>query len=42
MNTILAYPDDEVIVFDPAGEYAPVVEPAAAPAYASRRTPTRS
>lgn len=28
MNTILAYPDDEVIVFDPAGEYAPVVEPA--------------
>ena len=28
VNTILAYPDDEVIVFDPAGEYAPVVEPA--------------
>jgi hypothetical protein len=28
MNTILAYPNDEVIVFDPAGEYAPVVEPA--------------
>lgn len=28
MNTILAYPDDEVIIFDPAGEYAPVVEPA--------------
>ena len=28
MNTILAYPEDEVIVFDPAGEYAPVVEPA--------------
>lgn len=27
-NTILAYPDDEVIVFDPAGEYSPVVEPA--------------
>lgn len=26
-NTILAYPADEVIVFDPAGEYAPVVEP---------------
>lgn len=28
MNTILAYPDDEIIIFDPAGEYAPVVEPA--------------
>ncbi len=27
VNTILAYPDDQVIVFDPAGEYAPVVEP---------------
>ena len=25
-NTILAYPDDEIIVLDPAGEYAPVVE----------------
>ena len=25
-NTILAYPDDEVIILDPAGEYAPVVE----------------
>lgn len=24
-NTILAYPDDEVIILDPAGEYAPVV-----------------
>ena len=23
-NTILAYPEDEVIVFDPAGEYSPV------------------
>lgn len=27
-NTILAYPDDEIIIFDPAGEYAPVVDPA--------------
>ena len=27
-NTILAYPDDEIIVFDPAGEYSPVVAPA--------------
>lgn len=26
-NTILAYPDDEIIIFDPAGEYAPVVVP---------------
>ena len=26
-NTILAYPDDQVIIFDPAGEYAPVVLP---------------
>ena len=25
MNTILAYPNDEVIIFDPAGEYAPMV-----------------
>ena len=25
-NTILAYPDDEVIILDPAGEYAPLVE----------------
>ncbi len=25
-NTVLAYPDDEIIVLDPAGEYAPVVE----------------
>ena len=24
-NTILAYPDDEIIVLDPAGEYSPVV-----------------
>lgn len=24
-NTILAYPDDEVIILDPAGEYSPVV-----------------
>ncbi len=28
MNTILAYPDDEIIIFDPAGEYSPVVAPA--------------
>ncbi len=26
-NTILAYPDDQVIVFDPAGEYSSVVVP---------------
>ena len=26
-NTILAYPDDQVIIFDPAGEYSPVVVP---------------
>ena len=26
VNTILAYPDDEIIVLDPAGEYSPVVE----------------
>ena len=26
VNTVLAYPDDEVIVLDPAGEYSPVVE----------------
>lgn len=26
-NTILAYPEDQVIVFDPAGEYASVVVP---------------
>ena len=25
-NTILAYPDDEIIILDPAGEYSPVVE----------------
>lgn len=25
-NTILAYPEDEIIVLDPAGEYSPVVE----------------
>ena len=25
-NTILAHPDDEIIILDPAGEYAPVVE----------------
>lgn len=25
-NTILAYPDDEIIVLDPAGEYTPIVE----------------
>ena len=24
-NTILAYPDDEIIILDPAGEYSPVV-----------------
>lgn len=24
-NTVLAYPDDEIIIFDPAGEYSPVV-----------------
>lgn len=27
INTILLYPDDEIIIFDPAGEYAPVVKP---------------
>ena len=27
-NTILAHPEDEIIVFDPAGEYAPVITPA--------------
>jgi hypothetical protein len=27
VNTILAYPDDQVVIFDPAGEYSPVVEP---------------
>ena len=26
VNTVLAYPDDEIIVLDPAGEYSPVVE----------------
>ena len=26
-NTILAYPDDQVIIFDPAGEYSSVVVP---------------
>ena len=26
LNTILAYPDDEVIIFDPAGEYGNVIE----------------
>lgn len=26
VNTILAYPDDEIIILDPAGEYAPVAE----------------
>ncbi|MDD4380944.1 MAG: conjugal transfer protein TraC [Atopobiaceae bacterium] len=26
-NTILAYPEDQVIIFDPAGEYSPVVVP---------------
>lgn len=25
-NTILAYPEDEIIILDPAGEYSPVVE----------------
>lgn len=25
-NTILAHPDDEIVILDPAGEYAPVVE----------------
>ncbi len=28
LNTILAYPDDEIIIFDPAGEYSPVITPA--------------
>ena len=28
MNTILAYPNDEIIIFDPAGEYAAMVEAA--------------
>ncbi len=27
-NTILAHPEDEIVVFDPAGEYAPVITPA--------------
>ena len=36
VNTILAYPDDEIVVLDPAGEYSPVVEDAAAKASASR------
>jgi type IV secretory pathway VirB4 component len=27
LNTILAYPDDQVIIFDPAGEYSAVTEP---------------
>ena len=26
LNTILAYPDDEVIIFDPAGEYGNVID----------------
>lgn len=25
-NTILAYPEDQIVVFDPAGEYSPLVE----------------
>lgn len=25
-NTILAYPEDEIVILDPAGEYSPVVE----------------
>lgn len=42
MNTILAYPDDEVIVFDPPGNTRLWWSLRAGPAYASRRTPTRS
>lgn len=42
-NTILAYPDDEIIILDPAGEYSPGGRsPTAASPSASPPTPTRT